>query len=381
MPAILTFNYLKFINQSESPQAINAKSLIEQRYADILEFRQENGAFNMWKKSSDSIWLTALIVQILSDARDIINVDEAVITQAIDYIISKQNKDGSFNKTSTGPYEKILKPNPTTRTNYLTSFVLLALQKNVDSNENVTKSMELAEGFLIDDVKNSKVDYDRAIAAYALSLANKISESEQLIFHNFTHNYRKNLKEKEGFFIEIASYETLAHLSLDNIPRALESVKWLISHRVKNGGFPSSHDNYVALKAISEFILRSNATTQYTNINLKLQDKSNTIKVNNILDTNYLEVTNLKNENLNFHVNGHGFAYANLWYQYNLDSSPGKNNFNIETQLSESLHQKELKVILNSTSSANSKFINIEISLPSNFNYKSHNNATNIEVS
>lgn len=385
--AIFTYEYLKFIGQSDSLKANNVKNLIKERYQKILKSKTSSGSFNMWKDSSESIWLTSYVVQILSEARDIIEIDEQVIKDALKYIIGKQNMaDGSFDDETLGTYRNIV---PTLSKNYLTAFTLLALLKNHDLNDTISykSSSEKALNYLKKEIPKSDVDYDRSIATYALALANQTDESK-IFFEKIIHNYKKSNKtELQGVFIEIISYVTLASLSNNDITSAFKSVSWLIKHRVQNGGFPSSFDNFIALKAISEFLLQSNSN-QDTRINLKLQKNGKffaDLAVNNLLDTKHFEIealANLEHGNFFFQFNGKGLAYANLWYQYAVNIENNNNNFIINADLQE-LHKHQKKLILSVKQSPTKvpRFIIMEVSLPSGFIYQSHKDAKNIKVS
>lgn len=337
----------------------------------------------MWKENTDSIWLTAYVIQILSETRDIhiIDVDEKVITDGLKYIVGKQKKDGSFEDNSS-QYRNLA---PRVTKNYLTAFTLLALQKDRNLNTEVTNAADKTTDFIIREISKSTVDYDRSIAGYALALSNRKNESN-IILSEIKHNYKNSLTKYQGLYIEIVSYLSLTSTLNNDHSSALGYVKWLNNQRVKNGGFPSSFDNYIALKSITEFLLNQNVANQNPHITLKLEQNGKSIKslkVDNILDNKIVNIEDLQNTNFKFQFNGQGLAYANLWYQNTVDVLNDGIYFNVDAYLLEDNgNQKNLVVSLKRSNSGDpSNFVIMEVSLPSGFTYQSFIKSTNINVS
>ena len=67
-------------------------------YQRELTYQRKDGSFSAFgqRDSSGSMWLTAFVAKSFQKARAFIYVDEEAILKAVDWIIRKQNYDGSF---------------------------------------------------------------------------------------------------------------------------------------------------------------------------------------------------------------------------------------------------------------------------------------------
>lgn len=375
--AINAFKYLQSIGKNDSIEAHEAKEAIYEGYQSILNMKAEGNSFNMWKNTkSDSVWLTAYIVQLLSDARKIIKVDDKVIEDSLNYLKTMQGKDGSFDDKSLGTFRNLVSGLSKT---YLTSFVLMALLKD---QKNDTNSAVKAINYLTNNSTKFNYDYDHIIAAYALSLGGKANEADK-IYGNIKYHYKTSThSNKEGIFIEIASYVTLLNLHKNNIPDALENVKWLINHRVKNGGFPSSFDNYMGLNAIAAFLTQS-GSVDATRASLKISTNNDmqTLDVKNVLDTKYKELMGLgNNTQVNLQFKGKGLIYANFWYQYALTNTEETSNFYEIDAPIEKITENENMIDIKLKTNVDSKMVVVEVSLPSGFIYVPGTYSRNVKV-
>lgn len=331
----------------------------------------------MWKNTnSDSVWLTAYILQLLSDAREFIEVDEKLIEDSIKYLEWKQGSDGSFDDKNVGNYRNLV---PALSKTYLTSFVSLALLKNYSVTKN---SVDRAVNYLINQSNNMEFDYDRLIAAYTLTLANKTNEADKL-FKKIQHNYKTvTHPDKEAMFIEIASYDTLLNLHKNNIPEALETVKWLINHRVKNGEFPSSFDSYMGLNAIASYLIQSGSVDgTRASLDISTNNEVQTLDVKNVLDIAKKELIGLiSNSEVNLQFEGNGLIYVNFWYQYAVTKPTIVQKFYPANATIEILTQNENVMDITLKSKTNSTMVVMEVSLPSGFIYLPGNHSRNVKV-
>lgn len=354
--------------------------------------KSDNGSFNIWTQvdeNSDNIWFSSYIIQLLCDAREIIDVEKNLINDAITHLVSKQKEDGSF-------YE-----NPTFRNlvidatkNYLTSFALISLLRN-PSNAAAQISAEKAINFIEDErlYNCSNRDYDCAIGAYALALANHNESSE--ILHSKIKNNFYNLKngvdstknlQKESVFIEVASYVTLWNLYYSKFEAAFKPLEWLMSRRRKLGKFLSDYDTVIGLNAISKFAYQYDFTN---NIEAKVtvlsdNEKLTDVEVRNFMDSDIIDIKDeLKRENLQLKFEGNGWIYANVWQQYKYSKPSRMSNtlsiVNIQAFLKQVNNSDAIEINIEKLSSIQ-KLIAIEITLPSGYVYLSHDNLEIIKV-
>ena len=63
-----------------------------------MTYQRKDGSFSAFgqRDPSGSMWLTAFVAKSFQKARAFIYVDEETILRAVDWMIKRQNKDGSF---------------------------------------------------------------------------------------------------------------------------------------------------------------------------------------------------------------------------------------------------------------------------------------------
>lgn len=74
------------------------KSNLHLNYQRLLFYRQRSGAFSPFglKDEKPSTWLTAYIVRVFKMADKFIEIERDVLNKAIEFVISNQKADGSF---------------------------------------------------------------------------------------------------------------------------------------------------------------------------------------------------------------------------------------------------------------------------------------------
>lgn len=86
----------------DSPVTAKARKYLSEGYKRLLNYRVESGGFSYWGGSeSANFALTAYALRFLNDAREYIQVDEALIDGARDFLIKQQQPDGSWTTAST----------------------------------------------------------------------------------------------------------------------------------------------------------------------------------------------------------------------------------------------------------------------------------------
>ncbi len=66
-------------------------------YERLIGYKAEKGGFTYWGKGDGNLALSAYALRFLLDAKELIEVDEKVIDETRDWIISQQNENGSWN--------------------------------------------------------------------------------------------------------------------------------------------------------------------------------------------------------------------------------------------------------------------------------------------
>ncbi|HEX8921179.1 MAG TPA: alpha-2-macroglobulin family protein, partial [Pyrinomonadaceae bacterium] len=108
----------------DSPVTIKAQSYLLEGYKRLLTYRAESGGFSYWGGTASADFaLSAYALRFLNDARDYIEVDEAVLNGVRDYLIQKQGADGSWAVSSPYALEKETIRANTILTSYITRII------------------------------------------------------------------------------------------------------------------------------------------------------------------------------------------------------------------------------------------------------------------
>jgi hypothetical protein len=94
-PSLLLLRNYKQTGQ-DSPLRAKAERYLRAGYARLLNYRDESGGFTYWGRGNPDVALTAYALRFLSEAREIITVDEDVIKDAQTWLIKQQRADGSW---------------------------------------------------------------------------------------------------------------------------------------------------------------------------------------------------------------------------------------------------------------------------------------------
>lgn len=380
--ALLAYKFYNATEQLKSHEALEALKQIHLGYQSILKMRSKNGSFSMWDDGSESVWFNAYIIQLLSEARDVIKIDEKLIKGAITFLDNKQNKtDGSFDDLSTG-YRNVA---PVAKKNYLTAFSLLALLKSNKTHPMVKEALNFVANATLYKCDNR--DYDKAIGAYVLSLGNRQREntSDFKLEYNYMNLTSTNLRnvEQESVFIEVASLDALRNLHENNLVGAANAIKWLITRRNKDGQFPSAFDSRVGLEAIVEYMSRVNIKKD-DHVTVDVHTKNTTIFTLNVESSTQIIHEDLRNvtawTDLRLDFEGRGLIYANVWFQYMIDEEiKNGNNFHItmhknsEATITFTLNCIKIRCNMGLTA--------MEVTLPSGYAYVSHVKSLAVKVS
>ncbi len=86
----------------DSPVTAKAQRYLSEGYKRLLNYRVDSGGFSYWGgNESADFALSAYALRFLSDAREYLQIDEAVISGARDFLIKQQLPDGSWTTAST----------------------------------------------------------------------------------------------------------------------------------------------------------------------------------------------------------------------------------------------------------------------------------------
>ncbi|CAG5136700.1 unnamed protein product, partial [Candidula unifasciata] len=186
-PNVYIAFYLLAIGQFFGRQKAELIEFLEAGYQRQLIYQRFDGSFSAFGNSdeSGSTWLTANVITVFVQASEIIFVDPFVLIRATDWLVERQNKDGSFNEfgklldssiqgSGTGPLltatvlQALIRVQPLATTNCYRA------TRWANATANAIRNLEsLVDSDSIND------QLSLASVSYSLALANSSSSAEK----------------------------------------------------------------------------------------------------------------------------------------------------------------------------------------------------------
>jgi CD109 antigen len=273
-PDVFIARYLKETNQLKPEVMAKAEKLMITGYQRELTYRRSDGSFSAFGENDEegSLWLTAFVLKTFAQARDLMFIDDDVLSKAREWIAQQQRPDGSFEAVGFVHHQDMV--GGVQGKTALTAYVAIALMEAGETSASA-KAIDYLEGELagIDD------PYTMAIVAYALELAESPSRDQahdQLMAMakedddglHWGSDQPIPLQEQpepqampmpemfpevqQSTVIEATGYATLALNTHGDRLNASRATRWLVTRRNAYGGFGSTQDTVVALQALTE---------------------------------------------------------------------------------------------------------------------------------
>ncbi|XP_072572161.1 complement C4-B [Paramormyrops kingsleyae] len=272
-----------------------ALSHVENGYSRILTFRKSDGSYGAWTNHPSSNWLTALVVKVMSlvvdrqlegrgeKGREEVGVSQDEIQKSVEYLISKQDRNGSFKD-----------PNPVIHREMqggvggvegdvsLTAFITIALNHSLrhltgSAKNNAEDSISRSTAFILSRFSSLERPYAVAIAAYCLSVCRNDPQTASFAWKNLqalatneeecrvwrsksdtrlqNEERHRQVPPPEAITVETTGYALLAALANKDLEWADSAACWLSKQENYGGGFRSTQDTIVALEALSELAI------------------------------------------------------------------------------------------------------------------------------
>ncbi|XP_056127943.1 complement C4 [Rhinichthys klamathensis goyatoka] len=333
-PAIHAMRYLDATDQWISLKAERrdeAKSMIQTGYSTVLTHKKTDGSYGAFLQTPSSIWLTAYIAKELTESRDIINVNDVYIQDAMSYLISKQKSNGAwddpnrlYDRGMKGGVGKAKDDVP------LTAFLLISMNHaskvyELGTDTELRVAIDKAKSYLDGQLDALESPYSLAITAYALTLhdhqsaeARRVQQKlkdiancdHQTCFWDAKGGRGKLEGKAEAESVETTAYALLSMLSVPDMKTAKLAANWLTEQRKYGGGFQSTQDTVVALEALAKYSIQNNdirdldLRVEMCLENGKKQDFQ--LTKHNALTTEAVKVRNAGKFTLNVQGTGHG---------------------------------------------------------------------------
>ncbi|XP_013402650.1 C3 and PZP-like alpha-2-macroglobulin domain-containing protein 8 [Lingula anatina] len=367
-PNVFVLKYLETTKQLTDKVKEKTLDYLIQGYQRQLTYKRSDGSYSAFGDgdSSGSMWLTAFVLKSFAQSRSFIYVDPKEITDSKDWIVSKQQRDGSF-----PPIGRVMNKavqselqGPITLTAYVVTALLEIGVKTKEEKMCITS----ARSYLETKVHQVSDPYSTALCAYALTLlgsdhvVNPLRKLAQMAIKKDGQTFWRLVGRSrlEDFFmalnddnravssaeIEMASYALLTYTAQGDIATALPIVKWLSRQRNSLGGFSSTQDTCVALQALSEYATlaytgKVNLTISMASTNMDLPETKLTLHEEN---SEILQTARIPSIPTGLFVSavGEGCALLQIDVRYNIPDPSQRPSFKLHLRVSEDKSTNEV---------------------------------------
>ncbi|XP_058980585.1 CD109 antigen [Musca domestica] len=347
VPNILVVKYLNAIGRDMPGLMEKAKKYMETGYQKELTYKHGNGAFSTFGEGSSEAnsWLTAYVARSFIQARNLITIDEKIIEDALQYLLGTQKDNGQFPQTG----ELFHSSNQNELG--VSAFILMAFLEDKVYALKYATAVERSLQYLANNVQTEDNIYSLALILFVFQktkhpLTNQVNEKIQQK-SKFENNLKwwSNSTEYNNNNIEVTSYilQSMLEMEAQQLGDIVPIIKWLISQRNNLGGFDSTQDTVVGLKALVAFAEKFSSTGGDGGENLKIHYKGldeagveTTLgsfavdRENSFILQSYLLPKSTRQLSLTASGQKGASALLQLSYQYNVNVPEQEPNFHIE---------------------------------------------------
>uniref|UniRef100_A0A3Q3BI28 Uncharacterized protein n=1 Tax=Kryptolebias marmoratus TaxID=37003 RepID=A0A3Q3BI28_KRYMA len=233
--------------------------LLTNGYQRQLIYKDKKGAFSTFGSGPGNTWLTAFGMITFYKAQAFIYIDPRIIEESRKWLECQQLKNGCFKVSGKLFNDKIRGgvPDELTLTAYVTAAFL-----EMETPTNVSK-YKLGLYCLRESVNDFSNIYTTALLAYVYTLLGDTETRTTLLVHLDSVAKREGdllywcptAENSSPLCVETTAYVMLAKLSstlsASDLTCASSIVRWLIRQQNYHGGFVSTQDSAVALKALA----------------------------------------------------------------------------------------------------------------------------------
>lgn len=385
VPIVVALEYLTVTEKLTNALKETAIEYLELGYQRILKYRRSDGSFSAFGEtdSTGSNWLTAYAAKYLRRAQKFINIENNVIDQAFQFVLSKQNENGEFREDGAVLFKTL--QSATGSGVAFTAFITAAVQDDLFWSPQFTENVQKGISFIKQNIDRDDV-YSLALATNLLIQAEDESTAEyveQLLTKAIRTSdfiYWKNTQDSSvitSLDIEISAYALLVINQISELNQnGFKVFRWLISQQNSHGGFQSAQDTVIALEAISIFAEKISTSTTDLEVELNpeygMQIRTN-IDSNTSLRTQIFQLESSVRK-LFVNTTGKGFAVVQLSCNYYVNSSESSSSFDLSVKFANQSCDNRLVMIVSAslkpeTAENASNIAVIKIDFPSGFSF------------
>lgn len=162
-PSLLLLGKFKQTGEGSHLQA-KASRYLREGYNRLLNYRDQSGGFTYWGRGEPDLALTVYALRFLTNAQELIEVDDDVVKQARAWVLKQQRSDGSWPPDGGGDENKL-------RTATITAYIARVLAASVPANPGNSRQPSLEVKRALDYLtpRIEEIDEPYMIASYALA--------------------------------------------------------------------------------------------------------------------------------------------------------------------------------------------------------------------
>ncbi|XP_028411916.1 CD109 antigen-like isoform X2 [Dendronephthya gigantea] len=395
-PSMFIRAYLE--NVGQLTPSIKEKSIkfMTSGYQRELTYQHSDGSYSAFGEGrggrSGSLWLTAFVVKSFSRAKSYIYIDPAVQRKSLAFILSTQQRDGSFSES--GRVSSYLQGGLKSSTpEALTAYVLVSLLESGDESSETKLGISKAVRFLKTKLSGISDVYTLALIAYAFELADDTAKETALeklmtkaIREDGTLHWKQSssVNSKSSPWlrpyyrppsadVEITSYVLLVYAHRNNTQNGLPIAQWLAQQRNSLGGYSSTQDTVIGLQALSVFAPLVFSSDVHFTVDVGLSAKAGYSKSFSVNKDNLIVLQEEELPTVNGKVlissQGKGIGVLQIGVTYNVKNAPTDNSFNVKVKVKNVDNNKvEAESCVRYTGDGqNSGMAILEFGLPSGF--------------
>ncbi|XP_062874389.1 complement C5 isoform X2 [Trichomycterus rosablanca] len=302
LPIFYAYDYLEQTQQwdkmAETVKRTDLKRRMNEGIISIMSFKSKlEDSFSVWMNREPSTWLTALVVKTLANVNKYVTVDHNMLSKTVSWlIIHCQNPDGSFTEKSSYKPIKLMGEGADVAEQkvFITSFVLIGIKNALEvpkSNIVIYKNaVEKAADYVSSHATKVNSLYVRALAAYALTLADRNSKPADILYDKLMKESQikgnpaivrfwevkgspQDPNRASAMTVETTVYMLLTTLMRGNIEYAKPILNWLTNYQQNEGGFYSTQDAVLTLEALTKYSILVQSATLDMNIEMFYRKK------------------------------------------------------------------------------------------------------------
>ncbi|XP_037534357.1 alpha-2-macroglobulin [Nematolebias whitei] len=380
-PNIYILEYLQSTQQLTPAIKEKASNFLTSGYQRQLNYKDNFGAYSTFGSGPGNTWLTAFVMITFFKAQAFIYIEPRIIEDCRSWLERQQLKNGCF-KLSGKLFNDKLRGGVSDEVT-LTAYVTAALlEMKIPADNHVVKKSLSCLKESVNDFSNT---YTVALLAYVFSLAGDVDTRAEFLDH------LDSVTRKEGDLcywcppsekssprcVETTSYVLLARLSSSfatiDMKSTTSAVRWLSGQQNYYGGFFSTQDTAVALKALALYATLIFSPEGSGLVTVSSPSENLVFHVNSENKHVYQErmLQNLKGKYL-IKSESHACTSVQVSLHYNIPAESVKSPFSVEAEVVFHKHCDRGLVTLKLKSSHNgdsscTNMVVIDITIPSGF--------------